>query len=727
MDECRAGNVPAAMSLARRWIPLRPDKKPRVSKWQKPEAWGDFSAARAGANLAGFVLGGGFICLDYDYVMGKDGDLTAGAWEMLERLKGMTGDTYIETSQSGRGIHAFYKVEHVPDGFPDTLKIQLGEPMDGMKTGNRLEVYTATGAGRYIAVTGNTMSHVLDVADGSKILPYLLSLSGRDKQKGNASTPSRARAGGGTDRDDTATRPILSAAEIPPIIEKSKSGALFRELFYDGNISRYNNDDSSADIALMNMLPFYCGGNATLMAEVFSMSALAGRDKWKSRADYRQMTIKAALASWDGVSYEARRPPIADSSSGSTEIFPDMVWPVVSYAGRKHSPIRQAWENVAYLLSRAGISCRYNLFSKQIDFSGHGLDSLSNDAAITTVRGMAYKNGLGISRQDLYDSLYKIAEGNRYSPVRDYLRAAKDVYMESDRRDYIHAVFSSCFVLNPEYNQNPAFCEMLLRRWLIGAARIAFNDGDESMQGVLVLQGEQGIGKTRFLYSLLPDRAWGADGISLDPSVKDDVLKVIRLWFVELGELGETLRKEKLDRLKQFITACTDDIRRPYGHITEKIPRTTAFIGTVNGTGFLKDSTGDRRYWVIAVNKVEEMPIDRALLWGQVMYLAFDKKERAWLDSEEIKQLSAGNDYFERVTDEEQAILDTLNFDAPIEQWTERTIKELSEEIGFNGRSLSMISRVVRKIARKDKRIRIPTNHHRKLFLLPPPNWVAPE
>lgn len=722
MDECRAGNVPAAMSLARRWIPLRPDKKPRVSKWQKPETWGDFSAARAGANLAGFVLGGGFICLDYDYVMGKDGDLTAGAWEMLERLKGMTGDTYIETSQSGRGIHAFYKVEHVPDGFPDTLKIQLGEPMDGMKTGNRLEVYTATGAGRYIAVTGNTMSHVLDVADGGKILPYLLSLSGRDKQKGKQKAETTVPSTAGASTKGHAGG--LSASEIPAIIEKSKSGALFKELFYDGNIRRYDNDESSADIALMNMLPFYCGGNAATMEEVFSMSALAKRSKWQERKDYRERTIKAALDSWNGVSYGDHA---ADASSVDADVFPAMKWPTIAREGKRAFPMPQAWENVEYLLSRAGVSCRYNLLSKQIDFSGNGLDGQSADSAITTIRGMAYKNRLRIGRQDLQDALWKIAEGNRYSPVRDYLRAAKDVYMESDRRDYIHDVFSSCFVLNPEYNQNPAFCEMLLRRWLIGAARIAFNDGDESMQGVLVLQGEQGIGKTRFLYSLLPDRAWGADGISLDPSVKDDVLKVIRLWLVELGELGETLRKEKLDRLKQFITACTDDIRRPYGHITEKIPRTTAFIGTVNGAGFLKDSTGDRRYWVIAVNKVEEMPIDRALLWGQVMYLAFDKKERAWLDSEEIKQLSAGNEYFERVTDEERAILDTLNFEAPIEQWTERTIKELSEEIGFNGRSLSMISRVIRKIARKDKRIRIPTNHHRKLFLLPPLNWVAPE
>lgn len=79
-----------------------------------------------------------------------------------------------------------------------------------------------------------------------------------------------------------------------------------------------------------------------------------------------------------------------------------------------------------------------------------------------------------------------------------------------------------------------------------------------------MLVGAQGIGKTRFLYTLLPFKEWGAEGVSIDPQVKDDVIKSTGFWIVELGEFGETLKKEKLDRLKQFFTASRDIYRKPF-------------------------------------------------------------------------------------------------------------------------------------------------------------------
>lgn len=86
------------------------------------------------------------------------------------------------------------------------------------------------------------------------------------------------------------------------VIRRSKSGELFKKLFDRGDITGYKSQ-SEADQALMNMLPFYTGGDPDLMRKIFSLSALARREKWK-RKYYQDKTIQTALKSWDGTIYD---------------------------------------------------------------------------------------------------------------------------------------------------------------------------------------------------------------------------------------------------------------------------------------------------------------------------------------------------------------------------------------------------------------------------------------
>ena len=713
-------NIPQELKQRKQWIPAI-GKKTYTRQWNRPESQRGFQESLEKSRpYPGFVLRDGVFCLDFDKVLSTDEKtLSEGARTILKAIREKAGTTYTEKSQSGRGYHAFY-YGTIPPDFPDTLKIVLGpvmEPVDinsnGKPDGNRLEVYTGTGKGRYIAITGDIVNPTKSLANGTLLLSYLLELAKKKptSQKEPATACNNAE-------------PVLSVDEIPAKIRQSKQGKLFKALFDKGDTSRYAGDDSAADLALMNILPFWCNGDADIMEKVFSLSALAQRPKWQDREDYRKRTIERALKDWNGKTYHPERytQNTADHDfenlDASPDIVPALVWPVVDATAKGQPPIKQAWENTDYLLGRLSIQCRYNMLTKEIDFSGHGLDKLKFDASATIIRSLMYRNGLKISRADLIDNIGAIAEKNRYSPVREYLKACQTIW---DGQNHIKELFGR-LELNPDMQQDKDFCEMLFRRWLIGATRIAFNEGNDSMQGVLVLQGPQGIGKTRFLYALLPEPAWGADGISLDPSIKDDVLKVLRLWLVELGELGETLRKEKLDRLKQFFTQRADDLRRPYGHTTEKIPRTTAFIGTVNGTGFLKDSTGDRRYWVIAVTAIHDLEqVDITQVWGQAMNLAFVQQEHHWLDTAEIEQLNNANEPYKKVTDEEQAILDRLDWGASSDKWTARTASEISREIGLHGGRLVLIGKAVNNIARRDSRVRIPTNRRDgRKYLLPP-------
>jgi primase-polymerase (primpol)-like protein len=90
------------------------------------------------------------------------------------------------------------------------------------------------------------------------------------------------------------SRHVPKAQDIVSISRKAKNGKAFLELFKNGDTSKYNGDDSSADMALCCMLAFWCGDNHALIDEVFRQSALY-RDKWE-REDYRTSTIEKAIA-----------------------------------------------------------------------------------------------------------------------------------------------------------------------------------------------------------------------------------------------------------------------------------------------------------------------------------------------------------------------------------------------------------------------------------------------
>ena len=274
-------NIPNELKQRRQWIPVA-GKKPLLKDWPNPARQMDFEAAAAKSHpFPGLVLRDGLFCLDCDKVL-KDGKPSPGLVEIMKKVKEKAGSTYTEKSQSGKGLHMFFTA-NIPTDAPDTLKF----PLEG---GGVCELYTGTGKGRFIAVTGHKVGKADTVADGQAVLDFLIEKAARKKQKNE-------NAGGMDERPC-----YLSADEIPAIIRKSASGELFKRLYDDGDISDYNNDHSAADIALMNLLPFYCAGRAEIMEQVFSKSALGQRDKWQ-RKDYRNRTVQRALSDWNGECY----------------------------------------------------------------------------------------------------------------------------------------------------------------------------------------------------------------------------------------------------------------------------------------------------------------------------------------------------------------------------------------------------------------------------------------
>lgn len=399
--------------------------------------------------------------------------------------------------------------------------------------------------------------------------------------------------------------------------------------------------------------------------------------------------------------------------------------------------IKKHIDNFKAFLDFLQLTCKYNLLTKEIEIS----DSQGNnpffdlDEASTDIASISLEYELNLSNKSVLDFLSALAKKNRYNPVADYL---KNNYLNFYNKAEIDlaagAEITKLFdCLKIEYDENNTVSEKLQRKtlyktlfvkWLISAYMIAFNNGAFGCAGILVLKGRQGIGKTRFLNTLCVNESWGYDGLCLDPTNKDSVLSATRYWIVELGEIGQTLQKRTLNALKAFITSPMDDIRLPYGRSSARYPRQTAYLGTVNDDRFLRDETGERRYWVIPLEDIkgtETVDINR--VWAEVGYLVESKSIIPYLDSAEIDQLNNMNEAFHRGTTEENLLLDRLDLEnTNVLEYKSFKLSEIAIYLGLPLNSISALGKAIKRIKTMfpELPIKIPTNNKNRIYKIPP-------
>ena len=370
------------------------------------------------------------------------------------------------------------------------------------------------------------------------------------------------------------------------------------------------------------------------------------------------------------------------------------------------------WENLDILLKRKNIICKYNELSKMVEFKNIQSESLGANAVLEDIYSLCRKEHFNMSKENLSAALNRIAKMNSYNPVRDYLNKCLENY--DKKGSYIRAL---CNTIECPSSFDNGVKELYIEKWLLNVANIAFNDkGEYNSEGILVLQGGQGLGKTRWIKTIVPNSEWVKTGRKIDPSNKDSIYESTKYWITELGELDATMKKDQAE-LKAFFTESKDVYRRPYERFSEEYPRLTAFYATVNKEEFLKDETGNRRYWVIPVtNILVDHDIDLDQLWGEVMYLLKVKKYPHWLTKDNIELLSITNEKFEVKDDIYIKIQDAFVWDAPKISWDNRLS---ATEIGkyLDIKQTSKIKATLEKFGVTQKR-----SNGKRFFELPPIN-----
>lgn len=230
------------------------------------------------------------------------------------------------------------------------------------------------------------------------------------------------------------------------------------------------------------------------------------------------------------------------------------------------------------------------------------------------------------SNDRINEAVSRIADLNRFHPVRDYLDGL--TWDGVPRLDtWLKRLLGA---IAPE-----PYLSAVSRKVLVAMVKRVYEPGAKYDQ-VLILEGSQGRGKSRTLRALAGD-AWFTDA-TINVGDKDAILTMRSIWLVEMGELS-TMRRADAELLKEFISRTTDRIRVPYGKRTENFPRQCIFIGTTNQKEYLKDTTGNRRYWPVEVGAcdVEAVSAERDQLFAEAKF-AYELGEPLWLEDEAMSE-----------------------------------------------------------------------------------------
>ena len=316
-------------------------------------------------------------------------------------------------------------------------------------------------------------------------------------------------------------------------------------------------------------------------------------------------------------------------------------------------------ENLEHLMASYNISCKYNKISKatEIEIKGkeYTVDNAVN-ALLCELSSLCARNML--SKTLPQDYILSVADASAYNPILDWINDK-----EWDGVDRVSSLIDTV-VVPDDYTK---LRDVYIRKWLMCAVAMLHNDGQLDYEGVLVFQGDQGSGKTKWLKSLLPEKLGNyiEDGALIEPRNKDTILTACAHWLVEMGELDSTFKASDISDIKRFITKKTDKLRRPYAREDSHLPRRTVFFGSVNERAFLKDKTGNRRFWVLPTLKLLPFgDINIQQMWAQVLHELNEaggcrSKNSPWYLNEEDKKLrDKGNEKFTEVTAIEEMVLD---------------------------------------------------------------------
>ena len=262
-------------------------------------------------------------------------------------------------------------------------------------------------------------------------------------------------------------------------------------------------------------------------------------------------------------------------------------------------------------------------------------------------------------REKLDNALLLVSSRRKINAVKEYLTQLKwdgVNRLDSLLIDYLGA-------------EDNGYTRSVMRKSLCAAVSRAVI-GSTKYDNMPILTGPQGLGKSTFLSILGKD--WFSDSLTTFEG-KDAAELIQGTWINEIGELT-AFTKQETQVIKQFLSKTDDIYRAAYGRQTKKYPRRCVFFGTSNDSEFLKDMTGNRRFWPVDVgihtpvkSVWNDLPKEVDQIWAEA-YARWMFGETLYLDREIEKIAEEQQERHRETSGREGLILDYLERKVP-ENW----------------------------------------------------------
>ncbi len=252
---------------------------------------------------------------------------------------------------------------------------------------------------------------------------------------------------------------------------------------------------------------------------------------------------------------------------------------------------------------------------------------------------LARKFGLGsnLGKTVIQGIIRRIAEENAYEPIRDYLNQCAEQYSDTSILDNLAEVL---------FGASKPIEQIMFKKMLISAVARTYKPGCKCDTITVLYSAKQGIGKSTAWKTLFSEKYYCEDMGNI--ANKDEVTKMRKGWGCEFSEIAHITTKADVNKVKQFASTSVDWMRDPYARSPKKYERRGILLGTTNSDEFMRDRTGNRRFWVIGVEKnvdIQWLEQNRDQIWAAAVHL-YQQGETWWLTSEEEKQATEINQDF---------------------------------------------------------------------------------
>ncbi|WP_164681879.1 virulence-associated E family protein [Fuscovulum blasticum] len=272
-------------------------------------------------------------------------------------------------------------------------------------------------------------------------------------------------------------------------------------------------------------------------------------------------------------------------------------------------PFATSQRNIRLAMRKLGVVVRHDLFAGRDRIDGlEGFGPPLDDAAANRLWLLTHEQFKFRPSRDLFLTvLSDAARQNAFHPVAEYLAALRwdgiprigrwlATYGGADDTTYARAVGELILVAAVRRVRQPG---------------VKFDE-------MLVLESPQGTNKSTALKALAVRDDWFTDDLPLNAEAKRVIEALSGKWIVEAGEL-KGMRQGGANHLKGLLSRTHDKARMAYDRLEREVPRQCVIVGTTNDSRYLRDTTGNRRFWPVAVTgfDLDALRRDRDQLWAE--------------------------------------------------------------------------------------------------------------